>query len=325
MPTSTKNRILVVEDEADMRNGLQKVLSRSGYGVDTAEDGLRAVEKMRQTSFQVVVADLKMPGMDGVGVLKTAKDINRATSVIIITGYGTVTSAVESMKLGAFDYITKPFKPEDITLAVERALKVDRLRPEEKVPEAPLPEVTHKPKQIITVDLNKCYACLTCVVECAYARLGLSENAPMTPGVLSAARVSVEAVGNMAVPLRCMQCEDAPCVTVCPTGALYREFPDEPVLIDKTLCIGCKSCILACPIGAISLDAEGKAVQKCDMCIAKLKKGELPVCVTSCPTGATQLASVDEATARAREMGASLLIEASKIKQEGQDRTSGSS
>lgn len=316
MAISTKNRILVVEDEADMRNGLEKILSRRGYGVDTAEDGLRAVEKMRQTSFQVVVADLKMPGMDGVDVLKRAKDINRAIPVIIITGYGTVESAVESMKFGAFDYITKPFKPEDITLVVERALKVDRLKPEEKAPEASLPEVTPKPKQIITVDLKKCYNCLTCVVECAYARLGLSDNIPMTGRILSAARVSVEEVGDLAVPLRCMQCKDAPCVTVCPTGALYRKSPDEPVLIDKNLCIGCKSCVLACPIGAISLDAEGKAVQKCDMCIERLEKGELPVCVASCPTEATQLTTLDEVATKARKMGASLLVEASKVKQE---------
>jgi Fe-S-cluster-containing dehydrogenase component len=254
--------------------------------------------------------------MDGVGVLKKAKDINRAISVIIITGYGTVTSAVESMKFGAFDYITKPFKLEDITLVVERALKVDRLKPEEKVPEAPLPEVTRKPKQIITVDFKKCYNCLTCVVECAYARLGLSDNIPMTGRILSAARVSVEEVGDLAVPLRCMQCEDAPCVTVCSTGALYRKSPDEPVLIDKNLCIGCKSCVLACPIGAISLDAEGKAVQKCDMCIERLEKGELPVCVASCPTEATQLTTLDEIATKARKMGASLLVEASKVKQE---------
>jgi Fe-S-cluster-containing dehydrogenase component len=74
--------------------------------------------------------------------------------------------------------------------------------------------------------------------------------------------------------------------------------------------------VLACPIGAISLDAEGKAVQKCDMCIERLEKGELPVCVASCPTGATQLTTLDEVAAKARKMGASLLVEASKVKQE---------
>jgi Fe-S-cluster-containing dehydrogenase component/CheY-like chemotaxis protein len=315
MVLAVKNNILVVEDESDMRNGLKKILSRRGYGVDTAEDGLKAVEKIKQTSFQVIIADLKMPGMDGIGVLQRAKDIDRSIAVIIITGYGTVTSAVESMRLGAFDYITKPFKPDDITLAVGRALKTERLRPEEEIREAPLPETATKPRQIITVDVKKCYACLTCGVECAYARLGLPKHTPLSQ-VLSAAGVSVEAAGDLAVPLRCMQCEDAPCITVCPTGALYRKSPDGPVQIDKNLCIGCKSCMLACPIGAISLDPQGKAAQKCDMCIARLKKGQLPVCVTSCPTGATQLTTIDEVTTSARETSASMLAEVIRAKQQ---------
>jgi len=310
----SKNRILIVEDEGDMRNGLRKILSRRGYGVDTAEDGLKAVEKIKQRSFQVIVVDLKIPGMDGIGVLQSAKDIDRSIAVIIITGYGTVTSAVESMRLGAFDYITKPFKPDEITLVVERALKTEVTLPEELTRQALLPEVAPKTRQIITVDVKKCYACLTCVVECAYARLGLPKNVPLNQ-VLSASRVSVEAAGDLAVPLRCMQCEDAPCITVCPTGALYRDTLDEPVLTDRNLCIGCKSCMLACPIGVISLDSEGKAVQKCDMCISRLKKGQLPVCVTSCPTQATQLTTLDEVTAKARHASASDLAAAARAKE----------
>ncbi|UCG37115.1 MAG: response regulator, partial [Candidatus Bathyarchaeota archaeon] len=133
----SQNRILIVEDESDMRNGLQKILSRKGYSVDTAEDGVRAVEKLKQTVFQVVIADLKMPRMDGIGVLQKAKDVDNAVAVIIITGYGTVKTAVEAMRLGAFDYIAKPFKPDDISLVVERALKT---REEDR--RTPLPEVT---------------------------------------------------------------------------------------------------------------------------------------------------------------------------------------
>ena len=308
--------ILVVEDEQDMRLGLEKIFSKSGYKVDIAEDGLKAVEKLRQSFFRIVIADLKMPGIDGIGVLKKAKDVNPRTDVIMITGYGTVESAVEAMKLGAFDYIAKPFKPSDITLAVERALKTESVLPGEEIREVSLPKVREKPKQVITVDIKKCYACLTCVVECAYARLGLPKNAPLSREILSASPLSVEAAGNLAVPLHCMQCEDAPCMTVCPTSALYRASPQEPVLIDQNLCIGCKSCILACPLGVISLDPEGKAAQKCDMCIARLKKGELPVCVASCPTGALQLTILDEATARKREAGAHALAESLRNKQQ---------
>jgi Fe-S-cluster-containing dehydrogenase component len=72
--------------------------------------------------------------------------------------------------------------------------------------------------------------------------------------------------------------------------------------------------MLACPIGAISLDPEGKAAQKCDMCIARLKEGQLPVCVSSCPTGATQLTTLDEVTTRARETSVSALAEVFKSK-----------
>jgi NADH:ubiquinone oxidoreductase subunit F (NADH-binding)/DNA-binding response OmpR family regulator len=131
MVNGAKYRILVVEDERDMRNGLQKILSRKGYSVDTAEDGLKAVEKMEQKSFQVVIADLKMPRMDGIDVLRKVKDMNKEIEVIIITGYGTVKTAVDSMRLGAFDYISKPFKPDDIILQVQRALKKEGLLPEE--------------------------------------------------------------------------------------------------------------------------------------------------------------------------------------------------
>jgi len=139
MVSLAKNRILIVEDETDMRDGLQKILSREGYSVDTAGDGVRAVEKLQQSDFQVVIADLKMPRMDGIGVLEKAKNIDNSIAVIIITGYGTVKTAVESMRLGAFDYIAKPFKTEDIRSAVERALK---LRDKGQGP--PLPEVTRE-------------------------------------------------------------------------------------------------------------------------------------------------------------------------------------
>jgi NADH-quinone oxidoreductase subunit F len=145
MVNIAQNRILIVEDESDMRSGLQKILSQKGYSVDTAEDGLKAVEKMKQTAFQVVIADLKMPRMDGIGVLQKAKDIDNSVTVIIITGYGTVQTAVESMRLGAFDYIAKPFKPDDITLVVERALKTKK----ENI-EAPLSEPKPKASDKIT-------------------------------------------------------------------------------------------------------------------------------------------------------------------------------
>jgi len=306
-----KNRILVVDDERDMRSGLQKILSRKGYRVDTTEDGVRAVEKMKQSSFQVVIADLKMPQMDGISLLQRAKDTDHAIAVIIITGYGTVTSAVESMRLGAFDYLTKPFKPDDISLVVEKALKIKRLDHRE----APLQTVKTKSRQIMAVDVKKCNACITCVVDCAYARLCSPKYLPLSPQLL-ASRVSLEATGDLVVPLRYIQCDDSPCITACPTGAIYRRSLDEPVLIDNNLCTGCKSCMLVCPIGAISLDPEGKALQKCDMCIAKLQKGQLPICVTSCPAGAIKMTTLYEVITSGRESRASVSTEMFKAKQQ---------
>jgi len=300
MVTAATNRILVVDDETDMRNGLQKFLSGKGYSVDMAEDGLRAVEMMKQSSFQLVIADLKMPRMDGNDLLRIAKDIDQTIAVIIITGYGTVASAVESMRLGAFDFISKPFNADAISLVIERALNREKITPKEEPRENLLPGVAQGSRQIITVDIKKCYTCLTCVVECAYARLGLPKYIPVNQE-LSTSHVSVEATRNLIVPLRCMQCNDAPCITACPTEAIYKGSSGGPVLIDEDLCIGCKSCMLACPIGAISLGPEGKAAQKCDMCIARLKKGQLPVCVTSCPAGAMQLKTLDEVSTRERE------------------------
>jgi Fe-S-cluster-containing dehydrogenase component/CheY-like chemotaxis protein len=293
MVSLAKSRILIVEDEQDMRDGLKRIFSRRGYGVDTAEDGLKAVKKIKHKSYQVIIVDLKMPGMDGIAVLQKVKGIDRSIAAIIITGYGTVTSAVESMRLGAFDYITKPFRPHDLTLAVERALKPESVLSEKGTCESILPDIRQKPRQIITVAINKCYACLACVVDCAYARLSLPKNVLLRQ-TLPVSSVFVKAAGNFAVPLPCMQCKDTPCITVCPTAALYRRSLDEPVLIDKDLCIGCKSCVLACPFGTISLDSEGRAVQKCDMCITRLAKDKLPVCVTSCPMGAIQLATFNE-------------------------------
>jgi len=149
-------------------------------------------------------------------------------------------------------------------------------------------------KKMIVVHPEKCYGCLTCVVECAYNKAGAGAHEPLTPEIWSQARIEVEAVGNYAVPLACHHCEDAPCMAVCPTGAISRESDDAPVLLNRDLCIGCRACVLSCPFGMIKMDSTGKAAQKCDLCIDRLKAGEEPVCVTSCPMGALEFKSVEE-------------------------------
>ncbi len=117
------NRILVAEDEVDTLLGLEKILTKRGYSVDVAKDGLEAAEKVRAQPFDVVVSDLKMPRIDGMELLHMTKETNKNIAFIIITGYGTVESAMEAMRLGASNYIRKPISPNILIGAVEEALQ----------------------------------------------------------------------------------------------------------------------------------------------------------------------------------------------------------
>lgn len=114
--------LLVVDDEEVIREGMSRILSAEGYHVDTSASGRRAIEKTQEIDFDVVITDLKMPGMDGMEVLKTIKILQPEVPVIIITGYSTVDTAVEAMKKGAFDYIAKPFTSELIIEKVRKAI-----------------------------------------------------------------------------------------------------------------------------------------------------------------------------------------------------------
>ena len=113
-----KGRILIVEDEQDMLFGLRKILSKQGNIVEIAETGSIGVKKVEESFFDIVITDLKMPGVDGIELLHKVKEVCSEAMVIVITGYGTVESAVEAMKLGAYDYITKPFDAEHIRMVV---------------------------------------------------------------------------------------------------------------------------------------------------------------------------------------------------------------
>jgi len=154
--------------------------------------------------------------------------------------------------------------------------------------------------KVIVVDTGKCYACLGCVVECAYRRTGAEESVPLTSGILTNAACEVVAVGVQPVPLVCNQCEDAPCATVCVTGAIHRESDGGPVVLDAERCIGCKACVMACPFGMIQLARDGKTVVKCDLCADRLAAGRQPACVEACPSGALEMRELDEVIAEAQ-------------------------
>lgn len=119
--------ILVVDDELKMRRVLQIALEEEGYSVEEAKNGKEAVKKLSGASFHLVIADMKMPVMDGMELLKQIKKINEKLPVIIMTAYGTVQTAVEAMKQGACDYILKPFDVEEMKLIVTRAINVEQL------------------------------------------------------------------------------------------------------------------------------------------------------------------------------------------------------
>jgi len=114
--------ILVIDDEESMRDSCQQTLSRSGYYVETAENGGKGLEILKKTSYDLVILDLKMPGLNGLEVLEKIKEDDPEIVVVVITGHATIESAVEAMKKGAYDFIPKPFTPESLRVIVKRAL-----------------------------------------------------------------------------------------------------------------------------------------------------------------------------------------------------------
>lgn len=116
-------QILLMEDETSVAQGLQMVLTEEGYAVDLATTGQSALDTFYKKGFDLLVADLKLPDIDGMEVIKKVKHGRPNTGVIVITGYSTVPSAVEAMKLGACDYLSKPFTEDEIKSAVKDALK----------------------------------------------------------------------------------------------------------------------------------------------------------------------------------------------------------
>lgn len=123
-------RILIVDDEKSMRELLTIMLRKDGHETVMAEDGLKAVNLIKEDIFDLVITDVKMPRMDGVDVLKAVKDASPETIVIMITAYATAETAVEAMKEGAYDYILKPFKVDEIKLVIRNALEKKMLRVE---------------------------------------------------------------------------------------------------------------------------------------------------------------------------------------------------
>jgi excisionase family DNA binding protein len=119
---NSRPRVLVVDDEASIRDLLSKTLALAEYDVDVAPDGRSALERMRMYPYDLLIADLKMPGMDGLTVIREAKRYKGDLPVIIITGFSTESSAIEAVNLGVAGYLTKPFRVPQVLAAAAKAL-----------------------------------------------------------------------------------------------------------------------------------------------------------------------------------------------------------
>jgi two-component system, cell cycle sensor histidine kinase and response regulator CckA len=122
MNGTDRPRVLVVDDEASIRDLLSKTLALAEYDVDVAPDGRSALERLRIYPYDLLIADLKMPGLDGLSVIREAKRYKADLPVIIITGYSTESSAIEAVNLGVAGYLTKPFRVPQVLAAAAKAL-----------------------------------------------------------------------------------------------------------------------------------------------------------------------------------------------------------
>lgn len=130
---SDKSRLLIIDDEANMRHMLSTVLKKTGYCVETAADGAEGLEMIAQSPFDFILCDIKMPKMDGMKFLELSRDRIGAATVIMMSAYGSIDTAIEAMKSGAYDYISKPFKTDEVYLTLKKAEERERLKTENRL------------------------------------------------------------------------------------------------------------------------------------------------------------------------------------------------
>ena len=127
---NSEKRLLVIDDEENMRHMLSTVLEKAGYRVDCATNGSQGLEMIANTLYEFILCDIKMPKMDGMAFLKAARAQLDTSTVIMMSAYGTIDTAIEAMKLGAYDYISKPFKTDEVYLTLKKAEERESLRKE---------------------------------------------------------------------------------------------------------------------------------------------------------------------------------------------------
>ncbi len=122
--------VLIIDDEENMRHMLSKMLAMDGYHVETATDGQQGLTKLDQSAFDFILCDIKMPKMDGMAFLRAFRDAGHNATIIMMSAYGTIDLAVKAMQLGAYDFISKPFKSDEVRLAIKKAEERDHLKRE---------------------------------------------------------------------------------------------------------------------------------------------------------------------------------------------------
>ena len=120
-------KILVIDDEVGIRQMLKTVLEKAGYDVDLAENGVIALEKVKSELFDIILCDIKMPEMDGFAFLEQVKKLDISLTIIMMTSFGSVETAIEAIRKGAYDYISKPFKTDEVIIAIKKAEERERL------------------------------------------------------------------------------------------------------------------------------------------------------------------------------------------------------
>ena len=125
-------RVLVVDDEENIRHSLRLILRRAGYLAETTPDGVEALKALERSSFDVVLVDLRMPRMDGLGLLAEVQARGYLSTVIVMSAYGSIETAIEAMKQGAYDYLNKPFKADEVVLTLRKAEERERLKAENR-------------------------------------------------------------------------------------------------------------------------------------------------------------------------------------------------
>jgi len=163
----------------------------------------------------------------------------------------------------------------------------------------------------VLVNPARCVGCRSCELACAVAHSASRDLYEMArAGERPGYRITIESLDNQPIPVHCAHCENAACQAACPTGAIYREEANGPVLFVSERCIGCRMCLHACPFGVITVHPLGSGILKCDQCIERLEQGQQPACTEGCPTGALIFGDDDDVAREKRRQSAQRLMNA---------------